>query len=80
MGMMRQNYQTCVPNQQMERVNGYNIKVDIQAKDNMPMSELGFECEFWIDCGGRKLVIGKENMVEVVKDCRPTEYVQHRTW
>lgn len=72
--MYNQNYQKCVPNQPLERVNGYNIKVNIQSKDNMPMSELGFECEFWIDCGGRKVIVGKESMVEVVKDCRPTEY------
>lgn len=72
--MFEQKYKDCVPNKPVERVNGYNVKVDIQSKDGMPMSALGFECEFWIDCGGRKLVIGKENMVEVVKDCRPTEY------
>lgn len=68
------HYGRCIPNKPMERVNGYNIKVDIQAKDNTPMSELGFECEFWIDCAGRKVVISKEDMVEVVRDCRPTEY------
>lgn len=72
--MLTKNYQGCDPNQPMERVNGYNIRVDIQSKDNTPMSELEFECEFRIDWGGRKLVIGKEGMVEVVKDCRPTEY------
>lgn len=72
--MFEQNYQTCEPNQSLEKVNGYNIKVDIQSRDGMPMSELNFECEFWIEHSGRKVVVGKESMVEVVKDCRDNEF------
>lgn len=71
---MRQNYQTCVPNQPIERENGYNIKVDIKSKDGSPMSDLGFECEFWLDGSGRKVVIGKFDMAEIMFKEKPAEY------
>lgn len=72
--MFEQNYKACEPTRPLERVNGYNIKVDIQARDGMPMSELNFDCEFWVENSGRKVIIGKESMVEVVKDCRDNEF------
>ena len=72
--MMRQNYPTCVPNQPIERENGYNIKVNIQSKDKSPMSALGFECEFWLDGAGRKVVIGKFDMAEILFKEKPAEY------
>lgn len=72
--MMRQNYPTCVPNQPIERENGYNIKVNIVSKDKSPMSALGFECEFWLDGAGRKVVIGKFDMAEILFKNKPAEY------
>lgn len=72
--MFEQNYKACEPTRPLERVNGYNIKVDIQARDGMPMSELNFDCEFWVENSGRKVIVGKESMVEVVKDCRDNEF------
>lgn len=71
---MRQINQTCVPNQPIERENGYNIKVNIKSKDGSPMSDLGFECEFWLDCSGRKVVIGKFDMAEILFKEKPAEY------
>lgn len=55
----------CVPNKPLEKVNGYNIRVNIESKDNMPMSELDFQVEFWIDDCRRKVVIGKHSMSEI---------------
>lgn len=72
--MMRQNYPTCAGDKPLERENGYNIKVSISAKDKMPMKELGFECEFWIDGCGRKVLVGKFDMAEILFKERPAEY------
>lgn len=72
--MMRQNYPTCVPEKPIERENGYNIKVNIAAKDKMPMSDLGFECEFWLENSGRKVVVSKFDMAEILFKEKPAEY------
>lgn len=72
--MMRQNYPTCVPEQPIERENGYNIKLNITAKDKMPMSKLGFDCEFWLEGSGRKVVISKFDMAEILFKNKPAEY------
>lgn len=72
--MMRQTYPTCVPERPIERENGYNIKVNITSKDKSPMSALGFECEFWLDGAGRKVIIGKFDMAEILFKNKPAEY------
>lgn len=71
---MRQNYPTCTPERPIERENGYNIKVNIQSRDKSPMSVLGFECEFWLDGAGRKVVLSKFDMAEILFQSKPAEY------
>lgn len=72
--MFEQDYKAGGTFSSLEKVNGYNIKVGITSRDGMPMSDLNFECEFWVENSGRKVLIGKESMVEVVKDCKDNEF------
>lgn len=71
--MFGQNYQ-CQSNQPLERVSGYNIKVDIQSKNKTPMSDLNFDCEFYIQGAGRKVVISKADMVGIAQSGKAAEY------
>lgn len=71
--MFGQNYQ-CQSNQPLERVSGYNIKVDIQSKNKTPMSDLNFDCEFYIQGVGRKVVISKADMVGIAQSGKAAEY------
>ena len=70
------NYCQNQPQKPLERVNGYNIKVEIQSNAGLAMSELGFACEFWIDGAGRKVIIGRENMKEIVRNGKKEYYAQ----
>ena len=68
------NYCQNQPQQPLERVNGYNIKVGIKSKDGTAMSALGFQVEFWVEGCGRKVVIGKCDMVDITQLNKATEY------
>lgn len=72
--MMRESYQPCVSDKPLERENGYNIKVNIQSKDGTLMKDLGFDCEFWIEGSGRRVVIGKADMADITQLGKATEY------
>ena len=72
--MFRQNYQTCVSDRSLEFENGYNIKLNIQAKNGTLMKDLGFDCEFWVEGSGRKIVIGKADMGDITQIGKSTEY------
>lgn len=68
------NYCQNQPQKPLERVNGYNIKVGIKSKDGTAMSALGFQVEFWVEGCGRKVVIGKCDMVDITQLNKATEY------
>lgn len=68
------NYCQNQPQKPLERVNGYNIKVEITSKDKTPMKDLGFQIEFWVENCGRKVVISKCDMAEIVQAGGLVEY------
>lgn len=68
------NYCQNQPQQPLERVNGYNIKVKITSKDKTPMKDLGFQIELWVEGCGRKVVISKCDMADIMLEGGLVEY------